>query len=134
VLVLDASVIVAACLTENGWDVFRAELLIAPILAHSEAASLLHEIQWRGELSPTDARAARGRLVGAPISFRAGTVEGPWDVADELGWAKTYDAEYVALAQVERCRLVTLDGRLKRSAGRIVEIIGPADLARSRED
>lgn len=51
-----------------------------------------------------------------------------WRVADELGWAKTYDAEYVALARVLRCRLFTIDDRLRRSAGRIVEIVGPRDL------
>ena len=28
-----------------------------------------------------------------------------WDIADELGWAKTYDAEYLALARcsMRRC-------------------------------
>jgi hypothetical protein len=29
--------------------------------------------------------------------------------ADELGWAETYDAEYIALAQVQKSTLVILD-------------------------
>ena len=51
-----------------------------------------------------------------------------WKVADELGWAKTYDAEYVALARILRCPLLTIDARLKRGASRLVRVVGPADL------
>jgi predicted nucleic acid-binding protein len=134
VLVIDASVIVAACLSQDGWHVFGAEELVAPVLARSEACSVLHEAECRGEISRTDAHAARDRLISAPIALRTGTVEGPWMVASELGWAKTYDAEYVALARELACRLVTLDARLKRGAGRIVPIIGLHELATSDDD
>jgi predicted nucleic acid-binding protein len=51
-----------------------------------------------------------------------------WRVAEELGWAKTYDAEYVALARMLRCRLLTRDERLRRGAARLVEAIGPTEL------
>lgn len=51
-----------------------------------------------------------------------------WAIAAELGWAKTYDAEYVALARILRCRLVTLDASLLRAAGNLVDIVAPADL------
>lgn len=128
-LVLDASVLVAACLAENGWDLFRAEVLVAPHLAQSEACSVLHEAEWRGEVSPVDARAARDRLQTAPITFQTGMVEAAWELATELGWAKTYDAECVGLARARGCRLVTLDARLRRGAGRVVEIIGPTELS-----
>jgi predicted nucleic acid-binding protein len=69
------------------------------------------------------------RLIAAPLVIR--TLESAlqaWVVADELGWARTYDAEYVALARSLECRLVTLDERLRRGAGRVVEVIGPADV------
>ena len=52
--------------------------------------------------------------------------EEAWRVADELGWAKTYDAEYVALARLLDCRLVTLDLRSAEPSGSIV--IPPARL------
>jgi hypothetical protein len=42
-----------------------------------------------------------------------------WKLAEEFGWAKTYDAEYVALAKLNNCRLVTVDGRLRRGANRL---------------
>lgn len=70
----------------------------------------------------------------APISFKAGTVEDHWDIASELGWAKTYDAECVALARDLEYTLVTLDERLKRGTGRIVPIIGPGELHPANED
>jgi predicted nucleic acid-binding protein len=49
-------------------------------------------------------------------------------VADELGWAKTYDAEYVALAGLLGCRLVTLDRRLRRGADQLGFVVSPDEL------
>lgn len=42
-----------------------------------------------------------------------------WRIADELGWAKTYDAEYLALALLLDAGLVTLDHRMHRAAERL---------------
>ncbi len=35
-----------------------------------------------------------------------------WNVADQLGWPDTFDAEYVALTQLEADALITLDRQL----------------------
>jgi len=51
-----------------------------------------------------------------------------WEIADELGWTKTYDAEHLALAMLLRCRLVTVDDRLRRGTARFGIVIGPAEL------
>lgn len=50
------------------------------------------------------------------------------EIAERLGWATTYDAEYVALARLLGCRLATLDERLRRGADRVIEVIRPAEL------
>jgi indolepyruvate ferredoxin oxidoreductase alpha subunit len=41
-------------------------------------------------------------------------------VADELGWASTYNAEYVALTLLQADALVTLDAEFARSIEGIV--------------
>jgi predicted nucleic acid-binding protein len=45
-----------------------------------------------------------------------------WEVADELGWPSTYDAEYIALTRLQADALVTLDPDLARSAERLVDV------------
>ena len=103
---------------------------MAPPLMWSEARSALHELLWRQELSDDNARAALDRLQRAPVEERTHPQLGSeaWRIADELGWAKTYDAEYVALASLLGCRLVTLDGRLYRGAARLGFVVSPAEL------
>jgi predicted nucleic acid-binding protein len=43
-----------------------------------------------------------------------------WELADELGWASTYNAEYVALTQLQADAFVTLDAELASSVKGIV--------------
>jgi predicted nucleic acid-binding protein len=66
----------------------------------------------------------------APVERLAppGLAAEAWHVAVTLGWAKTYDAEYVALARILGARLLTLDARLRRGAGRLVDVIGPSEV------
>jgi predicted nucleic acid-binding protein len=45
-----------------------------------------------------------------------------WKLADQLGWAGTYDAEYLALTQLQADAFVTLDKELARRAKEIVPI------------
>ena len=47
------------------------------------------------------------------------------DASARERWARTYDAEYVALAHLLSSRLLTLDARLRRTASRLVEVLGP---------
>lgn len=96
----------------------------------SEAIAVLHESQWRGDVSPPLAIETRARILIAPVRAHIGIVSlvDAWQISDQLGWAKTYDAEYVALARRLGCRLLTLDNRLRRGAGHLVESIGLSDL------
>ena len=129
-IVLDASAAVQACLAARGFDLFGHERLIAPALFWSEVSSALHEMHWRKEISAGLVDIAFERLLAAPVSPRSPKQlrREAWRVAEELGWMKTYDAEYVALARTTRCRLFTIDARLRRGAGHVVPIIGPGDL------
>jgi predicted nucleic acid-binding protein len=129
-LVVDASVAVAACYHASGFDEFGAEQLVAPPLMWSEARSALHELLWRQEVAAEDAETTRRRLEACPIAVHPHPDLGveAWWIAEQLGWAKTYDAEYVALAHLLDCRLVTLDGRLRRGAERLGLVVGPDEL------
>lgn len=129
-LALDASVVVVACLSEDGFADFGREQLVAPALMWSESRSALHELLWRGEIVLGDATSAEARLERSPVERRdhERLGEEAWRIADELGWAKTYDAEYVALAQLLGCRLVTLDARLRRVTDKLAIVISPAEL------
>jgi len=130
VLVLDASVAFAACAATDGFGELGTESLVAPPLLWSEARSAIHELAWRGQVTQDDAEATRRRLEQCPIQRRTPPDLGAeaWRVAEELGWAKTYDAEYVALARLLDCRLVTLDARLRRGTERLGFVLGPSEL------
>lgn len=130
VLVVDAAVVITACLSEAGLKALGREELLAPHLMWSEASSVLHELRWRKEISGELASVALDRLAAVDVSLRRpkGLIEEAWRVADKLGWAKTYDAEYLALARLMRCRLLTTDAKLKAVGSSLVNIIGPSDL------
>jgi predicted nucleic acid-binding protein len=70
------------------------------------------------------------RLLKAPVQIRTpeGLIEAAWRVADDFGWAKTYDAQYVALAQLLSCKLVSVDERLIRGVARLDIALRPRDL------
>ena len=127
---MDASVAVVSVLANDGFSALGRETLVAPPLMWSEARSALHELLWRGEISANDASAARSLLERCPVEERghSNLGEQAWEVADRLGWAKTYDAEYVALAQLLGCRLVTLDARLRRSTERLGFVVSPGEI------
>jgi predicted nucleic acid-binding protein len=84
-LVVDASVAVAACHTPVGFARLRGNELAAPQLMHIEASSVLHEMAWRKEISAQRAKTMLYRLLNAPIQIHTpdGLVEAAWRVADE---------------------------------------------------
>lgn len=129
-IVLDATAAVDLVLVPRRLDEILRHAPVAPALLWSEASSALRQLVWRERLTEDEARSALSRLLEAKIERRAPRqlYDEAWRVAGELGWAKTYDAEYVALARLLGCRLVTLDGRLRRGASHLIEIIGPTEL------
>jgi predicted nucleic acid-binding protein len=96
--------------------------LLAPTLLRSQTLSALHEAVQRGETPADVARdrltrigRIRIRLLGDAVLRRRA-----WELADQLGWASTYNAEYVALTQLQADAFVTLDAELARSVKGIV--------------
>jgi len=129
-LVIDASVVLPACSSPDGFDIFGRQDLIAPPLLWSQSRSALHEALFRKEISETQALRTLEALDQAPVRARThrGLGRRAWNLATELGWAKTYDAEYLALADLLNCRFVTLDARLRRGVARLGFVVSPTEL------
>lgn len=119
-LVVDASFAVAACTTPEGFDRLGDEI-VAPSLLWPEVRSALHRAVWHGLISVEVGEHALERLERAPLraSQPRGLGAAVWAIADALGWAKTYDAEYLALARLLGARLLSLDRRMRRAAERL---------------
>ena len=76
----------------------------------------------RGEIPADIARDRLTRVGRLPIRLLGDAVlrRRAWDLADQLGWASTYNAEYVALTQLQADAFVTLDAELALSVEGIV--------------
>ena len=129
-LVIDASIALAAGGSPDGFAYFN-DSLMAPPLLWPEVRSALHEAVWRHEVSEQLAMHTLKAIQGSKVRIRSprGLGTTAWRIATEFGWAKTYDAEYLALAELLRCRLVTLDMRLRRGTERLGYVVGPAEIA-----
>ena len=97
--------------------------LLAPTLLRSQTLSDLHEAVQRGEIAAEVARDHLARIGRMPIRLLGDAVlrRRAWELADRLGWAETYNAEYVALTQLQADAFITLDKELARSVKGIVE-------------
>jgi predicted nucleic acid-binding protein len=129
-LVVDATVAFDAAFDPIVFDRIEPLEPVGPPLLWSETTAALRQAAFRGSLAEDEASTALSRFLSCPIERRSPRrlYLAAWEVAAQLGWAKTYDAEYVALARLLDCPLLTKDGRLQRRAARLAEIIGPTQL------
>ena len=109
-------------LATEGTEVAATHELLAPTLLRSQTLSALHEAVHRGELPPETAldRLARVQAMRIRLLGDAGLRRRAWELAVQLGWAGTYDAEYLALTQLQADAFVTLDPELARRVAGIV--------------
>jgi predicted nucleic acid-binding protein len=119
-------------LASEGLEVPAEHELLAPTLLRSQTLSTLHEAVHRGEIPADVARDRLQRVNALPIRLLGDAVlrRRAWDLAEQLGWAETYDAEYVALTQLQGDALVTTDAELARRVEGIVPT-APIDALRT---
>lgn len=120
--VVDASAVLH--LAGIDFEVPAEHELLAPTLLRSQALSALHEAVARGELPAEVARDRLARIGRMPIRLLGDAVlrRRAWELADRLGWASTYEAEYVAVTQLQADAFITLDADLARRVEGIVAI------------
>jgi predicted nucleic acid-binding protein len=109
--------------------------LLAPTLLRSQTLSILHEAVHRGELDADIARERLRRVGQMKIRLLGDAVlrRLAWKLADQLGWASTYDAEYLALTRLQADAFVTLDRELARRARDVVPLATFDDLLRGED-
>jgi predicted nucleic acid-binding protein len=128
--VVDAPV--AVDLAVGGATIPPEHSLAAPTLMRSQALALVYESVRRGEIDERagrkvldDVRGLRIRLLGdRALQDRA------WRIAAELNWPDTYQAEYIALTQLQGDALATADEKLAAAARTFVNTVAPADILR----
>ena len=104
-------------------EVAAEHKLVAPTLVRSQALSALYEAARRGEISASEGieqvrliNSLKVRFLGDKVLQRKA-----WAVADRLGWDTTFDAEFVALTQLQADAFVTSDSDLARAVSGLVE-------------
>jgi predicted nucleic acid-binding protein len=97
---------------------------VAIRLTHNQAVIRLYKAVHRGDMTNKDAerqlnyvRGLRIRLLGDRVLQSVA-----WKVADQLGWSDTFDAEYVALTQLQADALITLDRQLAHAVKDLVTV------------
>jgi predicted nucleic acid-binding protein len=104
-------------------EVASGHQLLAPTLVRSQALSALYEAARRGEVSAaggleqvTRVNSLRVRFLGDKVLQRTA-----WRIADQLERETTFDAEFVALTQLQADVFVTSDRDLARAVSGLVE-------------
>lgn len=127
--VVDASVLVAATADdgpEGAWAerVLAGGNLIAPHLVLAEAANVLRRLERAKLLSRLEATAAHTDLVRLDLQLvpYEPFAERVWELRANLS---SYDAWYVAVAELADMPLATLDRRLTRATGPDCEFLLP---------
>ena len=104
-------------------EVAAEHTLLAPTLVRSQALSALYESARRNEISAAQGIERMTRINSLRVRFLGDKVlqRRAWRVADQLGWETTYDAEFVALTQLQADVFVTSHGDLARAVSGLVE-------------
>lgn len=136
--VVDASVAVAWLLPSQGsraiqrfWSEAIAndwELLV-PTMFYLETASAVRVRIAKGQINALVGEEIFSDLTALPVTERAprGLLQRAWALARRYGHGRIYDAQYMALAEMERCDLWTQDLRLVRSVQPHVRWVRPVD-------
>jgi predicted nucleic acid-binding protein len=97
--------------------------LVAPTLVRSQALAALYVAARRGEISAAEGIERVTRINSLKVRFLGDKVlqRKAWKIAEELRWETTFDAEFVALTQLQADAFVTTDGDLAQAVSGLVD-------------
>ena len=131
IFVIDAPV--AIDLATSGAAIPSEHSLAAPTLLRSQVLALVYGSVRHGEIDERtgrkvldDIRRLRIRLLGD-----RSMQDHAWQIAAKLNLPTTYQAEYIALTQLQADALVTTDDDLALAAQAFVTTAAPADILQS---
>lgn len=115
-------------LAEAAWS--GPDQLLAPTLLRSQTLSQLHADVVAGRRDGADAFALLRRVDGLPVRLLGDRVlrRNAWRMADQLGWAQTEAAEFVALARLHGDALLSGAPHLYTGADALVRIVPVTDV------
>ena len=124
---VDAGVVVKLVAFHNDtavsalWDEWdeRGRQVVAPALLLYEVTNVLYQYLRHNLLSSDDVAVALAAVLALPIRYVAdvGLHQRALDVAHRFNLVATYDAHYVALAELSDAELWTTDGKLAAACG-----------------
>lgn len=104
--------------------------LLAPMLLRSQVLTHLYAAVKSGEMDKTTAdehldylRSLKIRLLGDRVLQRVA-----WEIAAQLNWPDTYQAEYLGLTRLQADAFVTLDSELAKCARGVVTVAAMEEL------
>jgi predicted nucleic acid-binding protein len=113
---------VALRLAQEKAVIANGHKLLAPTLLRSQLLARLFRAVQQGEMTKKDAdrhlgyvRGLRLRLLGDRVLQNVA-----WKVAHQLSWPDTFDAEYIALTQLQADAFITLDEDLASATKHLV--------------
>ena len=101
--------------------------------SNAAALALVYESVHRGDIDERTGRKVLDDIRGLRIRLLGdrSLQDHAWRIAAKLNWPDTYQAEYIALTQLQADALATADGKLAAAARAFVETVSPAEILRS---
>lgn len=120
-------------LVSSGLRADASHQIVAPSVIRSQALALLYTAVRAGELTDEQALEQHERLTELKMRLLGDRVSRhtAWRIAREHNWETIYEAEYIAVAQLQADALITIDRGLAAKAESIVPLAGLEGLTRA---
>ena len=111
-------------LAQEKTEIPNEHQLLAPTLLRSQVLALLYQAVRHGQITKQNADAQLAYVRGLRIRLLGDRVlqSVAWNIADQFGWPDTFDAEYVALTQLQADALITFNEELAAAVKSLVTV------------